>query len=95
MHTHPSHLEDHHDDEPVGSVITRRQALKLFSAPAILWLAGCDLANDSPEEEVDEEPLTGSCVVRPELTEGPYYVDTDLVRRYSRRPEGRAARPRL
>lgn len=74
MQDHP-HPEGHHG-EPAGHVITRRQALKLFSAPVILGLAGCSAA----AEDVGEGPLTGSCVVRPQLTEGPYYLDADLVR---------------
>lgn len=71
MHTHP-----HHDNESVGRVITRRQALGLFTAPFILSLAGC-----SPSEATNAgAALTGSCVVRPQLTAGPFYVDTDLLR---------------
>jgi len=68
-HTHP-------DDTPVGQVITRRQALQLFTAPFLLGLAGCAPGDSA----ADDTPITGSCVVRPELTEGPFYVDTDLVR---------------
>ena len=67
----------HPDDTPVGQVITRREALRLFTAPLLLGLAGCSAEDSSA---ADDEPITGSCVVRPEMTEGPFYVDTDLVR---------------
>ena len=63
-----------HDDEPIGLVISRREALGLFAAPAVLLLAGCSSA------ATDDQPLTGTCVVRPSLTEGPYYVDENLNR---------------
>ena len=79
MHVHP-HPYDGHDDhahDDVGSVITRRQALGLFTTPFLLAFAGCDSATAAVEDDV---PLSGSCVVRPELTEGPYYLDTDLLR---------------
>ena len=63
-----------HSDEPVGRVLTRRQALALFTSPVLLGLAGC------ADSTAADGPLTGSCVVRPELTEGPFYLDADLVR---------------
>ncbi|MBM7773770.1 protocatechuate 3,4-dioxygenase beta subunit [Actinokineospora baliensis] len=57
----------HDDDEPVGRVLGRRQALVLLGVGA-LALAGC-----STEAPVD-------CVVRPEQMEGPYFVDENLDR---------------
>ena len=80
-------LNDHDDDQPVGRILTRRQALKLFTAPALLTLAGCSFSGDQDEDE----PLTGSCVVRPELTEGPYYVDENLNRSDIRSDSGTGA----
>jgi protocatechuate 3,4-dioxygenase beta subunit len=72
--------DDHLDDLPVGRVLTRREALVLLGglgAGGLLWLSGC--AGDSLTES--EDP-TGSlnCAVKPELTEGPYYVDENLTR---------------
>ncbi|PAP78027.1 intradiol ring-cleavage dioxygenase [Rubrivirga marina] len=81
MHAHP-HPEDHDDR---GHVLTRRQALGLFTTPFLLAFAGCE------EEVADDAPLSGSCVVRPELTEGPFYLDDDLLRSDVR--EGRAGVP--
>jgi len=69
MSTH----DDHHD-APIGRILTRRQALALFTSPLLLGLAGCT------DSRATDGPLTGSCVVRPQLTAGPFYLDTDLVR---------------
>lgn len=68
--------ELHDDDQPVGQWLTRRQVLGLFTAPILLGFAGCDSTTDG----TTDEPITGSCVARPELTEGPYYVDENLNR---------------
>jgi protocatechuate 3,4-dioxygenase beta subunit len=74
MPAHP-HPEDHpHED--LGHVLTRRQALGLFTTPFLLAFAGCHGRAEVP----DDAPLSGSCVVRPELTEGPFYLDADLLR---------------
>ena len=71
MHDHPHPLG--HGD--VGSVLTRREALGLFTTPFLLAFAGCEETTAG-----EDEPLSGSCVVRPELTEGPFYVDAELLR---------------
>jgi protocatechuate 3,4-dioxygenase beta subunit len=65
------------DDIPRGRVLTRREALTLMSAmgmSGVLLYAGCSSAAQPTAD------TTGSCVVRPELTEGPYYVDEELNR---------------
>lgn len=70
---------DEHRDEHTGRVISRREAIRLFAAsPFILSMASCSRGESTPVN--DEEPLIGSCVVRPELTEGPFYVDTNAIR---------------
>jgi protocatechuate 3,4-dioxygenase beta subunit len=60
------------DDIPVGRMLTRREALAFLGATGALLFFGCS----------DSDPGDGSssCVVRPELTEGPYYVDEELNR---------------
>ena len=83
MHAHP-HPDDHGHDR-VGRVLTRRQALGLFTTPFLLSFAGCG------ERAADAAPFSGSCVVRPELTEGPFFLDTELLRSDIR--EGRAGVP--
>ena len=63
------------DDLPVGRVLTRREALAVLGASGALFLLGC-----SDSEATTDPSETGACVVRPELTEGPYYVDEELNR---------------
>jgi protocatechuate 3,4-dioxygenase beta subunit len=61
------------DDAGVGYVLTRREALALVGAPAILMLAGWSSPPESPGSR-------SGCVVRPQQTEGPYFVDESLNR---------------
>jgi protocatechuate 3,4-dioxygenase beta subunit len=64
------------DDLPIGRVLSRREALSLLGAAGALLMLGC--ASDSAAATT---PTTdGTCVVKPELTEGPYYVDEELNR---------------
>jgi protocatechuate 3,4-dioxygenase beta subunit len=69
----------HSDDEPVGRVLGRRQALALLGlAGAALTVAGQGVA------AADTARTTGDCAVdcvaKPEQTEGPYFVDEGLNR---------------
>jgi protocatechuate 3,4-dioxygenase beta subunit len=64
------------DDLPVGRVLTRRDTLALLGATGALLFLGCSDATASD----DSSGSSSSCVVRPELTEGPYYVDEELNR---------------
>ena len=66
------------DDLPVGRVLTRREALALLGATGALLILGCsaDGGTTAATPTTDE----GACVVKPELTEGPYYVDEELNR---------------
>ncbi len=64
------------DDLPIGRVLSRREALSLLGAAGALLMLGC-----SSDSESATTPTTdGTCVVKPELTEGPYYVDEELNR---------------
>lgn len=63
------------DDVQVGRLLSRREILALLGASGVAALAGC-----KPSREVAEVSMAGggafpSCVVRPEQTEGPYFVD--------------------
>lgn len=60
------------DDRPFGSVLTRREAL------AALGVAGLTALTARRSAAQPTTPTT--CVVRPELTEGPYFVDEQLDR---------------
>ncbi|TDV47875.1 twin-arginine translocation pathway signal protein [Actinophytocola oryzae] len=65
------------DDEPVGRVLGRRQAI------AILGLSGMALTAAGSAGAASAEPRAADCVdcvVRPEMTEGPYFVDEGLNR---------------
>ncbi|ACU37120.1 intradiol ring-cleavage dioxygenase [Actinosynnema pretiosum subsp. pretiosum] len=65
----------HDDDEPIGTLLGRRQALTLLGAAgAALTLAGATSA--APGEVTPEL----DCVARPDQTEGPYFVDEKLNR---------------
>jgi protocatechuate 3,4-dioxygenase beta subunit len=77
------------DDLPVGYILSRREALKLLGVTSAALLAACapgatsTLQPTSTTAQTMPAGTTGSvpaCVVRPEVTEGPYYVDEDLDR---------------
>jgi protocatechuate 3,4-dioxygenase beta subunit len=65
------------DDLTTGRVLTRREALTLLGSTGTLLLLGC-----SPSSAGNQRLNRASypCVVRPEMTEGPYYVDEKLER---------------
>lgn len=79
------------DDQPVGRLLDRREVLKLFgktaAGAAVLTGLGIDLQT-LPIISQTATPVTPeatavvipSCVVRPALTEGPYFVDVMLNR---------------
>ncbi len=70
------------DDGPIGRLLTRREVLELFGMASMSFLLGCTFPNDvdSHLPTPTDTPSTTACVVRPELTEGPYFVDEDLHR---------------
>jgi len=75
------------DDQPIGQIMSRRDALKLLGIGSAAFLAAC-----APEATSTLVPTVTStqassgtsaaldCVVRPELTIGPYFVDEQLNR---------------
>ncbi len=81
---HP--LEEHDDDQPVGRLLSRREMLSLFGGAgaaafvggSLLKLGGLPLAQTvTPAATATALP---ACIVRPALTEGPYFVDEMLNR---------------
>lgn len=66
------------DDLPVGRVLTRREALALLGISGGIALLGCSGSSATPGPRAPG--ARNPCVVRPELTEGPYYVDEKLNR---------------
>lgn len=71
----------HDDDAPVGRVLTRREALRLMggaSAGGMLFLAGCGGGSDGVTDPSRGGSASLSCAAKPELTQGPYFVDERL-----------------
>jgi protocatechuate 3,4-dioxygenase beta subunit len=66
------------DDFPVGRVLTRREVVALLGASGALLFLG--YSSDSSATTDPTNTSSGTCVVRPKLTEGPYYVDEKLKR---------------
>lgn len=89
------HRARDNDDEPRGHILSRRDALALFSVAGVGLLSGCGRPR-TPNEGgsasgsggvssagtpgATPAPAPGMCVVRPEMTEGPYFVDEMLDR---------------
>ena len=82
------------DDQPVGQVLSRRDALKLLGIGGAALLASCAAPGATSTLVATSNPTVGAastqapsttgtaldCVVRPELTIGPYFVDDQLER---------------
>jgi len=66
-----------HDDTPIGRVLTRREVLALLGASSAALLVGPTVDR---RREAGDRILRPACVVRPEQTEGPYFVDERLNR---------------
>ncbi len=71
------------DDRHVGRVLTRREVLTLFSGAAAgttLLAASSHLGSNTGVVQTAAPATLPSCVVRPEQTQGPYFVDEKLDR---------------
>jgi protocatechuate 3,4-dioxygenase beta subunit len=79
------------DDTPIGRVLSRREALALIGSSAgMALLAACvpaAISSSGASESASGTAISSSsavaipgCIVRPELTEGPYFVDEKLNR---------------
>jgi protocatechuate 3,4-dioxygenase beta subunit len=64
------------DDLPKGLILTRREALALLGAGGAALLGG-GLRAYAADAKPDGKPI---CVVRPEQTEGPYFMEAKLNR---------------
>jgi len=67
----------HEDDRQVGRVLTRRELVALFGAAA-----AASFAHGAAAQSGSGQPSTvvPSCVVHPQQTEGPFFVDEKLLR---------------
>lgn len=88
--------ELHDDDRPIGRILSRREALALLGVSgATALLGGClpaglgggppgpqggEASTDLSALATANASLPAGCVVRPELTEGPVFVEEDLNR---------------
>jgi protocatechuate 3,4-dioxygenase beta subunit len=71
-----------YDDEQVGRLLSRREVLSILGAAGAALLTGCappDAGGNVGGSRRAAAALPG-CVVRPEQTLGPYFVDTGLRR---------------
>ncbi|HET9568623.1 MAG TPA: hypothetical protein VFP16_09665, partial [Vicinamibacterales bacterium] len=67
----------HEDDRPIGRVLTRRELVALFGAAA-----AASFAHSASAQSGTGQPSTivPSCVVHPQQTQGPFFVDERLLR---------------
>ena len=89
LNDHHADSGEHDDDKPIGRVLSRREILALLGGMGAALLCGCtftDLLTQSaavaelPAEASTQVANSVVCVVKPELTEGPYFVDNMLNR---------------
>lgn len=70
-----------HDDRMVGTLLSRREALVALGAGGFALLTGCGRRGDGAlARAAGAGGAVPACVVRPEQTEGPYFVDGVLNR---------------
>ncbi len=62
------------DDRPVGKLLSRREAVRLLAGGGVMLGAWDTLFAQTTNS------VTPSCVVRPELDEGPYFLDKQAIR---------------
>jgi len=67
------------DDIPVGHLLTRREALAVLGSTALFVVAGRSRMFFS-STATPSTAAAPSCIVRPQQTEGPYFVDEKLNR---------------
>ena len=65
-----------YEDTPAGPLLSRREVVAFLGATGAAWLMTSSL---NPRRAV-AGTLVPSCIVRPEQTEGPYFVDERLNR---------------
>lgn len=81
------------DDKLIGKILSRRDALRVLGVGTAAFLAGCSspegtstLVPTTESTQVSATPIAPTasaaldCVVRPEMTIGPYFVDEQLNR---------------
>lgn len=64
------------DDKPIGTILNRRKVLMTLGLGGLAGVGG--LMNG--QRAAAQNNALPSCIVRPALTEGPYFVDVQLNR---------------
>lgn len=67
-----------HDDRPIGKILSRREALGLLGATGVAAVSPSGLGGADPSTPTPFR--LPACVVKPEQTEGPYFIDERLHR---------------
>jgi len=67
----------HNDDRMVGRLLTRRELVALFGTPAVAAMVHQVAGQTATPQRANVLP---PCVVQPQQTEGPYFVDEKLLR---------------
>jgi len=91
--SHSQHHVADDDDRPIGRVLSRREALAVLAAAGATIMAatiapralgqadaGATASASATPTSAASEGVIPTCVVSPELTEGPYFVDVQLDR---------------
>lgn len=79
-------MDEHDDDAPVGRVLSRREVIRLLGGAGAVLISGVGmsrlvLAQDATATAAATDAASAlACIVRPEVTEGPYFVDELLNR---------------
>jgi protocatechuate 3,4-dioxygenase beta subunit len=68
------------DDVQVGRLLSRREIIALLGASGLAALAGCKPSREVAAIGTATGSVLPACIVRPEQTEGPYFVDGRLDR---------------
>lgn len=74
-------MDIHDDDKPVGRILSRREILRMIGGGSAAAFIGLSVPNlIKVQAQTPTATAIPDCVVKPGLTEGPYYVAHDLDR---------------
>lgn len=82
-------MDLHNDDKPIGRLLTRREILVMLGGTGAAAVVGTGFTminfsqqdgTATPIASATEDLTMPTCIARPQLTEGPYFVDDQLNR---------------